>query len=583
MPYVLTPSGARYHYELYGDGAEKVMFIAGFACCKAYWKAPVSELLKKGEILQSKKQQSENNTTTQSSNQANGHSHTQSNSHSKAHRNHSHNHSHNHSNGSSNGHSRNHKSHQPKNHYQICVFDTRGFGKSTIGSYQRMSTHNMAVDVLHILLHLGWVSCQSIQSPYYTTPSYDHAPLPRHVHQSASPPILHIAAWSLGGMVTQELSAMLSNPASQLRHSLRSLVYTSSSPGGLLDPHERSWAYLCRNQPPWAGYKCIAGMILGSFTHHQRISYAVKLHFSEDYLKKPYTGEWPLRDTEECFCEDDCDRAKVRALHSQVHESNSSPRSTSTPLQFPSKRPETNRELLAYMYTQRSPFDRHISASLWALFQNVLAVYTHAFDHHKAQEFHSYNRRNSITEDESDAQSMVHVQPLVVTGDADILISHSNSIALAHYLDCECLLIKHSGHMMYIEHPQLYADVLHTHFARSAKKQHSSFVGMFPSDQVEVITSETNPRTIQLRTEQQASKQKLLDGESPSATFSWKSLLISVMLFKVLQSMRDIKWANVPASFVEAFKPVMLLYWHLRSVLIMRMQQILALLKASLL
>ena len=42
MPYVPTPSGARYHYELYGDGEEKVLFVAGFACCKGYWKASVA-------------------------------------------------------------------------------------------------------------------------------------------------------------------------------------------------------------------------------------------------------------------------------------------------------------------------------------------------------------------------------------------------------------------------------------------------------------------------------------------------------------------------------------------------------------
>ena len=550
MPYVPAPSGARYHYELYGDGDEKVLFMGGFACCKGYWKASVAHLLNKGKLKHLSSPSSSASTPRATASSAMGAAlptsasldflrapkplsssaptspatpkspislatHTSSSSADRT------------------------------NRYQIAVFDTRGFGQTTAGSLTtRFSTSSMALDTLYILLHLGWVKPEREESPFWS--------LRGRAGQAGEHdmPLLHVVSWSLGGMIAQELSFLLLSTSSHLSHHLTSLVFTSSSPGGYRSPDEPTTSYLLRNQPPWEGWKLIMYILFGAWSNAGRIKYVLRLHFSEEYLKKRFEGVWPVVDEEECFCVEGCEKAAVRrmareerkeerqelkriteqtngaqlvngkeeakqnghvGLVASVSSSNSLSSVSSQPhlLSSPSARPLTNADVLAQMYATRSPFDKNVLSYLWSLSQHVFAVYTHAFTKEKFHVIHTYNDTSICASPTSSPLStspiaisasassttttrttgtitipssvatppsvsdpaIRFVYPLVLTGDNDKLIAPQNSLTLARFLRCPCIVVKDSGHMLYVEHPQLFAGVLHKHFRISRERR----------------------------------------------------------------------------------------------------------------
>ena len=555
MPYVPAPSGARYHYELYGDGEEKVLFMGGFACCKGYWKASTAHLLNKGKLKHSASASPAVSSSSSSSPRvANG-----SPSHAAAL-----------PTSTSFDFLRAPSSRStpvspatPKspislstqpvsatsgctNRYQIAVFDTRGFGETSTGSLTaRYSTSSMALDTLAILLHLGWVRPKREESPFWA--------LRRKVGQAeeGSTPLLHIVSWSLGGMIAQELSFLLLSSSSHLSQRLISLVFTSSSPGGYRSPDEPTTSYLVRNQPPWEGWKLIMRILFGAWTNEGRIKYTLRLHFSKEYLARRFEGVWPVVDEEECFCVEGCEKAAVRRMareqrreerqeqkrmeaetnghrhangkeeaeqngHAGLVASISSSTSLSSipsqsnlsPSSSSSARPLTNADVLAQMYASRSPFDKNVLSYLWSLSWHVIAVYTHAFTSEKFHVLHTYNETSvssaaplpsptspsspaaaaavttttrtresiSIPSDVPAPASMSDpharsVYPLVLTGDGDLLIAPQNSLTLARFLRCPCIVVKDSGHMLYVEQPQLFAGVLHKHFRLSRERR----------------------------------------------------------------------------------------------------------------
>ena len=252
MPYVPTPSGARYHYELYGGGEEKVLFVAGFACCKGYWKATVAHLLNRGRS-QSTRSVAPSSPPT--------HLPTSSSApflapppalalspppppplpHPP----------------SPPPPSLSPLTPPPPSSTPTAI---RSASSTLAASARRPSAASHASapppwpsTSLAILCHLGWVQ------PYPHSPYMPLAPAtsPLSAGRGGSPPTLHIVSWSLGGMICQELSFLLLSPASALSHSLTSLVFTSSSPGGYRDPDEAALTYFWRNQPPWSGFKKI--------------------------------------------------------------------------------------------------------------------------------------------------------------------------------------------------------------------------------------------------------------------------------------------------------------------------------------
>ena len=544
MPYVPAPSGARYHYELYGDGDEKLLFMGGFACCKGYWKASVAHLLNKGKLKHSSTPSSSASTPRASTSSLTPQAlptsvsldylrapvvsvssstptspatptspislSTQPLSASSG----------------------------PTNRYQIAVFDTRGFGRTTAGSLTtRFSTSSMALDTLSILMHLGWVRPEREESPFWSLRGQAG-----YVGQSDMP-LLHIVSWSLGGMIAQELSFLLLSTSSHLSHHLTSLVFTSSSPGGYRRPDEPTSSYLLRNQPPWEGWKLIMRILFGAWTNEGRIKYVLRLHFNEEYLKRRYEGVWPVVDEEECFCVEGCEKAAVRrmareerreerqesrriaeersgvhladkeevkqnghkGLIASVSSSTYLTSVSSQPSLLSSARPLTNADVLSQMYATRSPFDKNVLSYLWSLSQHVVAVYTHAFTKEKFHVLHTYNdtvssslpsssvsapssptAANTTTTHNTESitipsnmpgppevsdPSTRYVYPLVLTGDNDKLIAPQNSLTLARFLRCPCIVVKDSGHMVYVEHPQLFAGVLHKHFRISRERR----------------------------------------------------------------------------------------------------------------
>ncbi len=55
---------------------------------------------------------------------------------------------------------------------------------------------------------------------------------------------------------------------------------------------------------------------------------------------------------------------------------------------------------------------------------------------------------------------------LVITGAADILVHPSNSYHLSEQLQCPLYVLDHVGHMVHVEQPDVFAQLLHAHFAR---------------------------------------------------------------------------------------------------------------------
>ena len=523
--------------------------MGGFACCKGYWKASVAHLLNKGKLKHSSP------SSSVSTPRATAHSPNASTLPTSASLDHLRAPAASLSASSTPTSPNTPKSpislstqpssasSGPTNRYQIAVFDTRGFGQTTSGSLTtRFSTTSMALDTLSILVHLGWVRPEREESPFWS--------LRGKAGQAGESdmPLLHVVSWSLGGMIAQELSFLLLSSSSHLAHHLTSLIFTSSSPGGYRSPDEPTTSYLLRNQPPWEGWKLIMCILFGAWSNEGRIKYVLRLHFSEEYLKKRFEGVWPVVDEEECFCVEGCEKAAVRrmareerteerqeirriadeksgaqhvngkeearpngqlGLVASVSSSVSLSSVSSQPsLSLSSARPLTNADVLAQMYATRSPFDKNVLSYLWSLSQHVLAVYTHAFTKEKFHVFHMYNDTSisaspptspspssptastttstTITTRTTESISIPsampgppsvsdpstrYVYPLVLTGDNDLLIAPQNSLTLARFLRCPCIVVKDSGHMLYVEHPQLFAGVLHKHFRISRERR----------------------------------------------------------------------------------------------------------------
>ena len=616
MPYAAAPSGARYHYELYGDGDEKVLFVGGFACCKGYWKPAVANLLNKGRAAAAEQQQDSGSIApSHSASPPSSLSSPPSPSPSSS---------------SPLSLSTEASGPTPRNRYQICIFDARGFGQSGIGGLSAFSTSNMAIDTLALLAHLGWITPAS-GSPYLSF-------LPASSSSSAAaPPVLHVVSWSLGGMISQELSFLLLSPASRVSHSLTSLVFTSSSPGGYREPDEPAVSYFLRNQPPWDGFKLILGILFLSLTNAARISWVLRLHFSDEYLNRPYEGVWPLQEEEECFCTEGCEKAAVRAMsrmakqeekreaQKQGEDSGSSgsgqaqlPSPSSSP---PSGRPLLNRDVLAQVYASRSPFDRNVVYYLYGLAHHVVAVYTHAFSRDRFHQLHLYNTVTTHSAQQSKTVTRTsaalsipstlpgpqaatvrerRVTPLVLTGDRDLLISPQNSLTLAKYLRCAAVIVKNSGHMMYVEHPNLFANIIHKHFtmakaSRTVQQQHASSspssAVWHEDDMVKVVdyTRSNHPDRHRRLSTISAS----LSSSSPAETAkpsllsslsSLRSLLTVFFFFKLVSSLPQLRLlrGRMIGSFSEVVRPLVLLHQHLRSLLMHHLRSLLSVLRTAL-
>jgi len=236
----------------------------------------------------------------------------------------------------------------------------------------------------------------------------------------------------------------------------------------------------------------------------------------------------------------------------------------------------------------------------------VVAVFTHEFSAERAAFYHSKNRRPSFSasrerereehrerekekflrgekREESDSSlssslSSLRVQSLVLVGDQDILITPDNSLYLSHLLKCQCLMVKESGHMMYLEHPSLYADLLHEHFTQTSQKQLSHFSD---SKLVTVVNYDDNLYTIKAAKEAAEKKREKDSSSSPSSSLSWRSLLTFFFIFKLFQSTPLWKalCSTSFGSLFEAAKPLSLLLWHLKTLLLSRFQELLSLVR----
>ena len=165
-----------------------------------------------------------------------------------------------------------------------------------------------------------------------------------------------------------------------------------------------------------------------------------------------------------------------------------------------------NRDVLVEVYGTRSPFDRNVLGYLWSLFHHVLAVYTHAFSKERFHLLHQYNSSTPATDSTPKTftrtttsvtvptalppPSLTQVQsrrvhPLVIVGDSDELIAPQNSLTLAKYLRCACLIFKGGGHMVYVEHATVYGDVLHKHFRMAREGRVRG--GWYEDDSIKVV------------------------------------------------------------------------------------------------
>ena len=541
------------------------------------------------------------------------------------------------------------------------MFDTRGFGKTSVGDpLTSFSTSSMAVDVLAILCHLRWV-IPSPSSPYLplSTPSPSPSPSPSTPSSPSSllltpaPPTIHIVSWSLGGMICQELSFLLLSPSSSLSHSLASLVFTSSSPGGYRDPDEPTLSYFLRNQPPWSGFKTILRVIF-SWSRERRIRWLLRLHYAEEWLDKEWVGERG-EEEEECFCVEGCERAAVRGMgrlerKEERREERRQARRRATgvdcddsgddaeddggdlsPMAPPSAPlPSTaaigrrlrNRDVLAEIYASRSPFDRNVLGYLYSLAHHVVAVYTHAFSRERFHLLHQYNTTTthqaggegghaasrtytktttSITMPSSlPAPSALtqpttrRVHPLVLVGDHDELIAPQNSLTLAKYLRCACLIFRDSGHMIYVEHPQAFADILHRHFR--VAREGGSGRGWYEDEVIKVedytqsvrggerrlstISTSLSSGTRRVQGEGAAAAEEGEEGKKGGGlgvwgVSGWRSLLTCFFVWKLLSSLPPLRVRFQPSwmtSFREVVRPLLLLYQHLRSLLLWRVR-----------
>jgi pimeloyl-ACP methyl ester carboxylesterase len=286
MPFFVTPTGYSCHYELHGDGPDKIILIMGFACCKNYWSGLVERLLQWGGTSD------------------------------KA--------------------------------YQVCVFDSRGFGLSG-DALARYSSSSLALDTRALLMHLGWIRAErallqkDLQAHHSRMKAFERASAINY-----QPPPLHVVGWSMGGMIAQELTLDLVHWIEQRRKEhgadykcadFRSVVIAASSRGGFTHVGEKhdaepillstgatsrknsfdnsmnsggaslsllsrclrrsrkqagryGWgmAWPLRNVPPLDGlvrmFKCVFLSL-----YHSRIERVLELHYSQAYLEAPYVQD----------------------------------------------------------------------------------------------------------------------------------------------------------------------------------------------------------------------------------------------------------------------------------------------------
>lgn len=185
------------------------------------------------------------------------------------------------------------------------------------------------------------------------------------------------------------------------------------------------------------------------------------------------------------------------------------------------------------------------------------------------------------------------VTPLVLTGDNDLLIAPQNSLTLAKYLCCACIIIKDSGHMMYVEHPQLFANILHKHFRLSREKRvqqtQQTASGWYEDDVVRVVDY-THPNSPERHRRLSTISSSLSSSSVPSKpTFlpslsSLQSLLTFFFLFKLISALPQLHLlrGRMIGSFSEVVRPIVLLHRHIRSLLMYHLTRMMALIRAVL-
>lgn len=288
MPFFTTPHNYPLHYQLHGpsDAPQKVLLIMGFACCRAYWDELVERLLEHGKTPSSSSSSSDL--------------------------------------------------------YQICVYDSRGFGQSG-DSLSRYSSSSMGEDAKALLMHLNWIRPEREMLAYdLAKHSARKEEFERRAKQPFHPPSLHLVGWSMGGMVAQELTLNLvhwadsywrANPSDLPVMNLKSSVIAASSRGGFTHRGERydaepiepeggeapssmtpsyaaipfhllqrclrrsrktitgryGWGrtFKLRNVPPLSGLVRMFRCVFLSL-YHSRIERVLELHYSSAYLDQPY-------------------------------------------------------------------------------------------------------------------------------------------------------------------------------------------------------------------------------------------------------------------------------------------------------
>ena len=266
---------------------------------------------------------------------------------------------------------------------------------------------------------------------------------------------------------------------------------------------------------------------------------------------------------------------------------------------------------------------------MWSLAHHVIAVYTHAFSRERFHLLHQYNSTTALpvpfppssssspssTSSLSDAKDSGReavkvfqrvttsvtvpcsmpapasltqsrsrrVHPLVLVGDKDELIAPQNSLTLAKYLRCPCLVFKDSGHMIYVEHPMAFANILHKHFSTSLHPLSPSSPPLcwYEDATIKVIDYTLSERGGHRRASTIASTLSSGGRERGSMVGGMggvRGLLTFFFVWKLVQSLpqlRAVMRAQWWGGMREILRPLLLLYGHLRSLLLWRVRTIL--------
>ena len=210
MPFFQTPNNWSLHYELHGDGPEKVLLVMGFACCKSYWYPLVDRLLEWGArdwtgtaaAVPAATQPTGTGSAGTTPQQPPRHHGPQQRATSSA-------------AGSASTASTSSgipgavpvsPASRSGSRYQICCFDSRGFGLSG-DSLARYSSSSMARDMTALLMHLGWVHPSRAELARDLAMHRVRERAQAALEQAESegrwdscfqPPPLHIVGWSMG-------------------------------------------------------------------------------------------------------------------------------------------------------------------------------------------------------------------------------------------------------------------------------------------------------------------------------------------------------------------------------------------------